>query len=193
MTNWTELKRLAEEAGAIEWHADTAVANDGSESRAIYHRPKPYHVVEIIETPDSAIDNAECIHSEAVWKFIASANPKTILALIDENERLRTRLEVSYDHPYDGIYFRDATIQGLEQLIEKLWRPIEQERDELRAEVEALIKDAERYRHLKDQGHFRAMSMDMGGNHSWTGMGRHVGKGPTIDDAIDSEIARSKP
>lgn len=67
-------------------------------------------------------------------------------------------------------------------------------------EVEALIsrlraaeKDAERYRFLKDKGHFRAMSIDMGGNHSWTGMGRSVGKGPTVDEAIDAAMQEQKP
>ena len=49
-------------------------------------------------------------------------------------------------------------------------------------------RDAARYRWLKDQGHFRAMSMDMGGNHSWIGMGRAVGKGPTVDEAIDAAM-----
>lgn len=53
-------------------------------------------------------------------------------------------------------------------------------------------KDAERYRFLKDQGHFRAMSMDMGGNHTWVGMGRSIGNGPTTDAAIDAAMESSK-
>ena len=54
--------------------------------------------------------------------------------------------------------------------------------------LRAAEMDAVRYRWLKDQGHFRAMSMDMGGNHSWIGMGRAIGKGPTVDEAIDAAI-----
>ena len=109
MNNWTELKRLAEEATIA--------------------RPGNWYT-----------------HDDCCWwtgdadegDFMAASNPKTILALIAENERLRKRLEVSDDHPYDGIYCRDATIQGLEQLIEKHWRPIEKERDKLSSEVEEL-------------------------------------------------------
>lgn len=56
---------------------------------------------------------------------------------------------------------------------------------------ELFRRDAERYQFLKDQGHFRAMSIDMGGNHSWTGMGRHVGKGETVDAAIDAAMTAS--
>ena len=58
--------------------------------------------------------------------------------------------------------------------------------------LRAAEMDAARYRWLKDQGHFRAMSMDMGGNHSWIGMGRAIGKGPTVDEAIDAAI-KHKP
>lgn len=56
--------------------------------------------------------------------------------------------------------------------------------------LEKAEKDAARYQHLERQGHFRAMSIDMGGNHSWTGIGRHIGKGPTIEEAIDAAIAK---
>lgn len=61
---------------------------------------------------------------------------------------------------------------------------------ELAAERDALAADAIRFRHLVNTGAFRVMSPDMGGNHTWTGMGRPVGRGSTIEDAIDSEIAR---
>lgn len=64
--------------------------------------------------------------------------------------------------------------------------------DALLARLHAAEKDAERYRHLKDQGHFRAMSMDMGGNHTWVGMGRCIGAGPTADAAIDAAMGASK-
>lgn len=53
-------------------------------------------------------------------------------------------------------------------------------------------KDAARYRHLVEAGAFRMMSPDMGGNHTWTGMGRPVGRGPTIDEAIDNSIEKRK-
>lgn len=62
----------------------------------------------------------------------------------------------------------------------------------LLARLRAAEADAGRYRFLKDQGHFRAMSMDMGGNHTWVGMGRCVGNGPTVDAAIDSSMQEAR-
>ena len=53
-------------------------------------------------------------------------------------------------------------------------------------------RDAARYRWLKDQDHFRAMSMDMGGNHTWVGMGRCVGRGDTVDAAIDAAMQAAR-
>ena len=52
-----------------------------------------------------------------------------------------------------------------------------------RARAEAAEKDAERYRWLK--GQFRAFSLDMGGQHTWT-LARMIKKGPTLDAAIDA-------
>lgn len=62
----------------------------------------------------------------------------------------------------------------------------------LMARMRSMRADAERYRFLKDQGHFRAMSMDMGGNHTWVGMGRCVGRGCTVDAAIDTAMQATK-
>lgn len=83
--------------------------------------------------------------------------------------------------PSRNVVLEDEAIAALSAVIA--------ERDQLRAEAEALRKDAERYRWLKDQGHFRAMSVDMGGNHAWAGMGRSVGAGGTVDAAIDTAMA----
>ncbi|WP_217706418.1 hypothetical protein [Pseudomonas aeruginosa] len=116
-------------------------------------------------------------HVFAITKFREAVEPKAILAMLDEIDRLRSRLEIDERTPHDGIACRDETIKVLDEKC-----------DRLKAENEALRKDAERYRFLKDQGHFRAMGIDMGGNHSWTGMGRNVGCGPTVDEAIDAAI-----
>lgn len=58
----------------------------------------------------------------------------------------------------------------------------------LREERDALASDAARYRHLVEIGAFRVLSPDMGGNHTWTGIGRPVGRGSTLDEAIDAKI-----
>jgi len=120
------------------------------------------------------------------------------------NEHYKRWYRECIDEPFDTwlkddathwIGEQDAAFQAWQYLHEnKIWlmkeriEEHEQERDQLKAENEALRKDAERYRWLKDQGHFRAMSIDMGGNHTWTGMGRNVGCGPTVDDAIDAAL-----
>ena len=49
-------------------------------------------------------------------------------------------------------------------------------------------QDAARYRYLKQAGIFKAMSLDMGGNHTWTGVGRTIGRGRSVDEAIDDAI-----
>lgn len=51
-----------------------------------------------------------------------------------------------------------------------------------------VVEDAERFRYLVRSGAFRLASPDMGGNHTWTGQGRVIGQGPTIEDAIDKMI-----
>lgn len=67
--------------------------------------------------------------------FMLAANPKAILGLIAEVERMRIRLEISDKHPYDGIDTRNAIIEGLERLIQGRWR---EEVERLKAENEAL-------------------------------------------------------
>ena len=97
----------------------------------------------------------------------------------DEASNIRCVREADYD----------ALLQRLNETLEK-HRSTFTQLEQKERDCEELRKDAERYRFLKDHGHFRAMSMDMGGNHSWTGMGRNVGKGPRVDEAID--VARAK-
>jgi hypothetical protein len=83
MIDLDELKRLAEAAGGIEWHADHAclmVKGKDTRSRAIYHRPTENHCVEIVESADPK--NGESIHSDEWWQFIGAANPAVILELI---------------------------------------------------------------------------------------------------------------
>lgn len=57
---------------------------------------------------------------------------------------------------------------------------------DLEARLAAAEADAERYRHLKASGAFRAFSLDMSGKHTWIGVGRPIGEGSTIDEAIDA-------
>ncbi len=54
----------------------------------------------------------------------------------------------------------------------------------LRAEVEALRADAERYKFLRDD--FSPMGMNINGNHAWAYRRNATLKGPNLDAAIDA-------
>ncbi|QPP24949.1 hypothetical protein I5102_003442 [Pseudomonas aeruginosa] len=52
--------------------------------------------------------------------FMAAANPKTVLALLDEIDGLRSRLEIDERTPHDGIACRDETIKVLDEKCDRL-------------------------------------------------------------------------
>lgn len=78
--------------------------------------------------------NAAATNGEANRKFIAAANPAAVLDLIAELENLRANHEhvVALNHQQFGAAIRSNA-----------------ERDQLKADNEALRKDAERYRFLR--------------------------------------------
>lgn len=80
-------------------------------------------------------------------EFIAAANPQAILAMLDEIDRLRSRLEIDERTPHDGIACRDETIKVLDEKC-----------DRLKAENEAL-RGA-----LKPFAEFERVRSAMGGN-----------------------------
>lgn len=58
------------------------------------------------------------------------------------------------------------------------------------ARVAELEQDARRYRWLVANGYFRVYSLDMGGKHTWSPIGRPIrGQGPTLDAAIDEAMS----
>ncbi|MCT5772519.1 hypothetical protein [Pseudomonas aeruginosa] len=80
------------------------------------------------------IERSEDESISAAWElFDSAANPKTILALLDEIDRLRSRLEIDERTPHDGIACRDETIKVLDEKCDRL--KVENERllDELSA------------------------------------------------------------
>lgn len=60
--------------------------------------------------------------------------------------------------------------------------------NELEAKCAELDKDAARWQYAKAH-FFGMMSPDMGGNHDWVANGRGIGRGNTLDAAIDARIA----
>ncbi|EML1793919.1 TPA: hypothetical protein SMS76_005608 [Pseudomonas aeruginosa] len=69
--------------------------------------------------------------------FIATATPKAVLALLDEIDRLRSRLEIDERIPHDGIACRDETIKALDEKCDKL----KAENDALRGALQAVVDD----------------------------------------------------
>ena len=53
-----------------------------------------------------------------------------------------------------------------------------------------MTDDTRRLDHLIQSGAFRVLSADMNGNRTWTGVGRPIGEGATVRDAIDNSIKR---
>ncbi|HCW0992929.1 ead/Ea22-like family protein [Pseudomonas aeruginosa] len=70
--------------------------------------------------------------------FIASANPKTILALLDEIDGMNDELSACTEHPGGCGYWREAAKRRAE------------ERDRLKAENEALRESLQALIHISD-------------------------------------------
>ncbi|MHA7945970.1 hypothetical protein ACX97B_13730 [Pseudomonas aeruginosa] len=80
------------------------------------------------------IERSEDESISAAWElFDSAANPKTILALLDEIDRLRSRLEIDERTPHDGIACRDETIKVLDEKCDRLKAENERLLDELSA------------------------------------------------------------
>ncbi|HFK8425633.1 TPA: ead/Ea22-like family protein [Pseudomonas aeruginosa] len=116
MTDHAELRRLAKAATPGPW---------------------TLYVPEDYQGPDELPGyGVECAEGRAiVWgalepetgcqfdrdaEFIAAANPQAILAMLDEIDRLRSRLEIDERTPHDGIACRDETIKVLDEKCDRL-------------------------------------------------------------------------
>ncbi|WP_225030409.1 ead/Ea22-like family protein [Pseudomonas aeruginosa] len=106
MTDHAELRRLAEVATPGEWRT-----GDGDDS-----------------LPDCVLSGefVVCEHAGGDVDYIAAANPKTVLALLDEIDGLNDELSACTEHPGGCGYWREAAKRRAE------------ERDRLRAQNDAL-------------------------------------------------------
>lgn len=74
----------------------------------------------------------------AAWElFDSAANPTTILALLDEIDGLRSRLEIDERTPHNGIACRDETIKVLDEKCDRL----KAENEVLRGALQAVVDD----------------------------------------------------
>lgn len=83
------LKALAEAATPGPWH----VAYEGSSDWTVFDEKANIHVADVhrhraVDCPDA--------------RFIAAANPQTVLALLAEVERLREEAQLSYQRAFEA-------------------------------------------------------------------------------------------
>ena len=160
MTDYNELKRLAEAANAV-----TSDVN-----------------VVLTLASESGPNQAEI---DAVTAFMGMATPAAVLALIGENERLATQVRlagVSAEMTVHDAVGRAAT----EYLV------VAQERDQLNAEIEALRRDAERYRWLRSQ-HWNESDMAVACHPKKSvKLGFDCPSGERLDHAIDAAMGKGE-
>lgn len=111
MTNYTELKKLAEAATpAEEWQFIESGSKIGFRTRSGYQ----------------AFFNLGRMHHElneevrANAKYVAAFNPATVLQMLSHISELERRLEIQPGVKWDGIACRDETIRQLEKRIREL-------------------------------------------------------------------------
>ncbi|HBO4818356.1 TPA: hypothetical protein L4V11_002697 [Pseudomonas aeruginosa] len=76
-------------------------------------------------------------HVFAITKFREAVEPKAILALLDEIDGMRSRLEIDERTPHDGIACRDETIKVLDEKCDRL----KAENEALRIALQAVVDD----------------------------------------------------
>ncbi|HID7917417.1 TPA: ead/Ea22-like family protein [Pseudomonas aeruginosa] len=118
MTDHAELRRLAEVATPGEWRT-----GDGDDS-----------------LPDCVLSGefVVCEHAGGDVDYIAAANPKTVLALLDEIDGLNDELSACTEHPGGCGYWREAAKRRTE------------ERDQFKEENEALRESLQALIHISD-------------------------------------------
>ncbi|WP_400581440.1 ead/Ea22-like family protein [Pseudomonas aeruginosa] len=124
MTDHTELRRLAKAATPGPWRVQTGcswrrIGTDSGDGDVLRPCTHPHDGWPDIVAPAENL------------KYIASANPKAILALLDEIDRLSDELSACTEHPGGCGYWREAAKRRAE------------ERDQIKAEVER-FKEANR-------------------------------------------------
>ena len=126
MTDYTELKQLAEACGDLNWRA---IQENWCEWAI-----RDNHAYIAIMRTKSARHPGPCPDREAKAKFVCAMTPSVVLALIAESERL------SREEKNDAIAYK-SVIEKQDEL--------RAERDQLKAENEALRKDADLYQQVQ--------------------------------------------
>lgn len=128
----------------------------------------------LIQSPDHAA------FEMARAEYRVLTHPDTLLDLLDKIEDSRHVLAGLPQDAIDGGW----TALGMSNYAKRL----ETRRNELLLEIDALRKDAERYRWLEKR--FRVFGLDIDGKHTWAPLGDVVRiRGVTFGAAIDAALA----
>lgn len=171
MADYSELKRLAKAATPGPW---------STEANELYWLEDGY-TKHLMETFDGSDICHEAEHP-ANLKFIAAANPAVVLALITENEKLAEDYDKAWRHDLNGKNNVEAMVgelAGAQAMLETAYS----ERDQLKAEVEALRRDAERYRWITDGSR---------GDWCWSNVlsEEHRELSDSLDGAVDAAMSK---
>jgi hypothetical protein len=180
MSDWEEMKRAAEES-------------------------MPKCCGEFVPTGVEHFGQKEMMCCDA-WQIDGEVvvNPFDILELLAENERLREWREEAdgvlcslacqlgaggYNaEEVDPKVFGDKIRWGIDALVD----PISRERDKLRAEVEALRKDADRYRFLRMADWWKSPVCAIANPKQQAKPGSDCPSRGRLDDAIDAAMSKGR-
>ena len=172
MVDYSELKQLAEAAPEGPWF--------GPE-----YAPGTSYVFDV---DLGTLLHYESIDSEqdACLRYVAAANPAAVLALIAENKRLESEAVYSAAG-FDAAREEIARLKAENAGLKTGYAAYEQAGVGLKAEVQALRKDAERYRWLRDQCgivEYQAIAGSIG-----SGM---LPSGESLDAALSAAIGQGE-
>ena len=153
MKDYSELKRLAMELDGSEWLLIDGDNSIDSDNRFVTSKQRiDDNKVAFAEInyghPDAGMSEPFQSQQVAAGEFIAAANPAAMLALIAEVEGLRAQHGRDSKELRSLCQARDDARKDRDQLKEEVERSTEREIMQL-AEIEALRRDAERYRFLR--------------------------------------------
>lgn len=142
MADHSELKRLSEACGNLNWRfqqenwTEYAIRDDHG-----------YIATMRVGSPKQAGPDPD---REAKAKFLGALTPAAVLALIAENKRLESEAVYSAAG-FDAAREEIARLKAENAGLKTGYAAFEQVNAGLKAEMEVLLKDAERYRWLRDQ------------------------------------------
>ncbi|WP_336217330.1 ead/Ea22-like family protein [Pseudomonas aeruginosa] len=204
MTDHAELRRLAKAATPGPWRVQTGcswrrIGTDNGDGDVLRPCTHPHDGWPDIAAP---VENLE---------YIAEANPKTILALLDEIDGMKASgwrnhsvnyaraekcpqtletAQAAWDRDQELIEEQRQQIardsQTINQLRQKL-QSAEVDRDRLKAENEALRKDAERWRYARTILPYEVIQDAQKDFESWN-VGVSEAENKRCDEAIDAAL-----